>query len=48
MDTGAALGAASVAALGLSPFWPVLGLAALCVALGIAAWATFCAVRGLI
>lgn len=46
MDTGAALGAASVAALCLSPFWPALGLAAMGVALAIAAFATARTVRG--
>ena len=40
MDTGALLGVASVAALGLSPVWPALGLA-----LGIAAART---VRGFV
>ena len=42
MDTGVA----SVAALGLSPFWPAAGLAAMCVALVIASWAAFRTVRG--
>ena len=46
MDTGAPLGVASVAALGLSPFWPVAGLAAMGVALVIAAWAAFRTARG--
>ena len=48
MDTGAPLGAASVAALVLSPFWPVAGLAAMGVALVIAAWATARTVRGFV
>lgn len=48
MDTGAALGAASVAALGLSPFWPALGLAAMGVALAIAAVAAARTVGGYI
>ena len=43
MDTGAPLGLASVAALGLSPFWPALGLA-----LGIAAFAAARTVRGFV
>jgi len=46
MDTGAPLGAASVAALVLSPFWPVAGLAAMGLALGIAAFAAARTVRG--
>ena len=46
MDTGAPLGLASVAALALSPFWPALGLAAMGLALGIAAFAAARTVRG--
>ena len=46
MDSGAPLGVASVAALCLSPFWPVAGLAALGAALVIAAWAAARTVRG--
>lgn len=46
MDTGATLGVASVAALGLSPFWPAAGLAAMGASLVIAAWATFRTARG--
>ncbi len=46
MDTGAALGAASVAALCLSPFWPTLGLAAGVLAFSIAAFAAARTVSG--
>ena len=46
MDTGAPLGLASIAALALSPFWPALGLAAMGLALGIAAFAAVRTVRG--
>ena len=46
MDTGAPLGAASVASLVLSPFWPSAALGALVVALAIAAWAAFRTARG--
>lgn len=46
MDAGAPLGAASLASLVLSPFWPAAGLAALGVALVIAAVAAARTVRG--